>query len=287
MRTVVLGSAGQLGRDLVPRLPGEVVSWTRADVDLALPTTLAQRLDEVRPDVVVNCAAYNLVDHAETDSASAFAVNAWGAYHLAVACQQRGIKLVHFSTDYVFGVDGQRTTPWQETDAPGPVSQYGLSKLTGEYLVQAYCPNHLILRTCGLYGVWGSGGKGGNFVETMLNLAARGKTWQVVNDQRCTPSYCGDVAEATVALLAANATGLFHVTNAGSCTWYELAQEIFRQSHMQPDLSPTTAAAYARPARRPAYSVLALDKLSAYGVPAMRPWQAALAAYLHERRQKQ
>src|SRR5262249_44784847 len=157
-------------------------------------------LTELRPDVVVNCAAYNLVDRAEAEPEAAFAVNAWGVRHLALACRDLGCVLAHFSTDYVFGLDEARRTPFAETDAPGPVSAYGLSKLAGEYVVRALCPRHFVIRTCGLYGVWGSGGKGGNFVETMLRLAGERKSLPVVTDQTCTPSYAVDVAAAAAGL---------------------------------------------------------------------------------------
>ena len=166
------------------------------------------------------------------------------------------------------------------------MSVYGLSKLAGEYLVRSICPRHFVIRTCGLYGVWGSGGKGGNFVETMLKLARDGKPLKVVNDQRCTPSYTADVAEAAAALIRANASGLFHVTNSGSCTWFEFASEIFRQAGLTVDLSPTTSAEYKRPAKRPLFSVLSNAKLATAGVPAPRPWQEALAAYLEERKSR-
>src|SRR5205807_4931258 len=121
----------------------------------------------------------------------------------------------------VFGLDATRSTPYAETDLPGPVSAYGAGKLAGEYFALAADPGHLVIRTCGLYGVWGSGGKGGNFVETMLRVAGQGKPLRVVNDQRCTPSYTADVAEAAAGLIRAGASGLFHVTNTGSCSWYE------------------------------------------------------------------
>src|SRR5262249_48336234 len=140
-------------------------------------------LSSLRPDVVVNCAAYNFVDKAEAEPNDAFAVNAAGVRNLALVCRDLDCLLVHFSTDYVFGLEADRRTPWAETDAPGPVSVYGLSKLTGEYLVRFICPRHFVVRTCGLYGVWGSGGKGGNFVETMLRVAGMGKPLRVVADQ--------------------------------------------------------------------------------------------------------
>ena len=142
MRFAVLGAAGQLGRDLCPRLPGEVVPLTRADIDLDQPEAIPAQSPRCRPDVFVNCAAYNFVDKAETEPDAAFAVNAWGVQALARACRAAGAKLVHFSTDYVFGLDANRTAPLTEDDAPGPVSVYGLSKLAGEYLVRGVCAEH-------------------------------------------------------------------------------------------------------------------------------------------------
>ncbi|MGH7172972.1 MAG: dTDP-4-dehydrorhamnose reductase [Gemmataceae bacterium] len=289
MRYAVLGAAGQLGRDLCPRLAGEVIPLSRCGsppVDLARPESLPTFFDEARPDVVINCAAYNFVDRAESEPREAFAVNAWGVRELARLCRERDCLLVHFSTDYVFGLDEARRHPWTESDAPGPVSVYGLSKLAGEYLVRALCPRHLVIRTCGLYGVWGSGGKGGNFVETMLRLAGQGKPLRVVNDQTCTPSYTVDVAETTIALLTADQPGLYHVTNSGSCTWHELARTIFELSGVQANLTPIPSSEYPAPARRPQYSVLDHAALRALGIPSPQSWREALAAYLRERQQK-
>jgi dTDP-4-dehydrorhamnose reductase len=278
LKTVVLGAAGQLGRDLCPRLASEVTALDHTHVDVTKPETITAQLSRLRPDVVVNCAAYNLVDRAESEPDLAFAVNAWGVRNLALACRDLDCTLVQFSSDYVFGLDLARSTPLTVNDAPGPVSVYGLSKLAGEYLVRSLCPRHLVIRTCGLYGLWGSGGKGGNFVETMLRCAAQGKPLAVVNDQRCTPSFTVDVAEATTALLRSNRFGLFHVTNSGSCTWYEFARAIFEESNVTADLSTTTSQAYGAAARRPAYSVLANNG------PAMRPWREALTDYLKQRK---
>jgi dTDP-4-dehydrorhamnose reductase len=286
MRYVVLGSAGQLGRDLCPRLSGEVIALTRQHADLTHPGPLRAELVKRRPDVVINCAAYNFVDRAETEPEAAFAVNAWGVRELALACRDLGCVLVHFSTDYVFGLDAARHTPYAETDAPGPVSVYGLSKLAGEYLVRALCPRHFVLRTCGLYGVWGSGGKGGNFVETMLRLAQTGKPLPLVTDQTCTPSYTVDVAEATAALIGSQQYGLYHLTNAGATTWHDFAAAIFELAGVTLELTPITSAQFGRPARRPGYSVLANGAYQALRLPPLRPWRDALAAYLEERKRK-
>jgi dTDP-4-dehydrorhamnose reductase len=284
VKYAVLGSAGQLGRDLCPRLGGEVVALTRERADLTRPGEARDVLAELRPDAVFNCAAYNLVDKAETEPGAAFAVNAWGVRELALACGELDCALVHFSTDYVFGLDEGRRTPYAEDEAPGPVSVYGLSKLAGEYLVRSLCPRHFVIRTCGLYGVWGSGGKGGNFVETMLRLGAEGKPLRVVADQVCTPSYTADVAAAAAALVRTGRYGLYHLTNAGSCSWHEFAAAIFERAGVEADLSATTSAEYGRPARRPAYSVLSMGAFEALGLSRPRPWREALAAYLGERK---
>lgn len=288
MKIAVLGAAGQLGRDLCPRLAafGEVVPLSRAEIDLARPETIAPAVAAVRPDVFVNCAAYNLVDKAESEPGAAHAVNADGVAALAAACAGIWAKLVHFSTDYVFGADAARAEPYTEADGVGPVSVYGESKLRGERAALAASANNLVIRTCGLYGVWGSGGKGGNFVETMLRVAGQGKPLRVVADQRCTPSYTADVADAAVSLLGRGAGGLFHVVNAGDCSWHEFAAEIFRRTGLTPSLTPIGSAEFGAAAKRPPYSVLSTAKLVAHEVPAPRPWPEALAAYLAERQKK-
>lgn len=282
MRIAVLGAQGQLGRDLTPRLTGEVVPVPRADGDLARPDVLRASLVELKPDAVVNCAAYNFVDKAETEPDAAFKVNADGVRHLADACRDLGAYLVHVSTDYVFGLDEARSKPLAETDPPGPGSAYGLSKLAGEYWARMRCPTSLVVRTCGLYGVWGSGGKGGNFVETMLRVAGQGKPLKVVADQRCTPTYTADLADALAKLVEKRTTGLIHATSAGDCSWHEFAAEIFHQAGVRADLTAISSAEFGAPARRPGYSVLACDRLAEAGI-VMRTWKDALAAYLRER----
>lgn len=284
MKYAVLGAAGQLGRDLCPRLPGEVISPSRERLDLAVPESIRPTLETIRPDVVINCAAYNFVDKAETEPQAAFAVNTWGVRELALVCRDLDCVLLHFSTDYVFGLDDERASPYSETDAPGPVSVYGLSKLAGEYVVRAICSRHFVVRTCGLYGVWGSGGKGTNFVETMLRVAGQGKPLRVVADQTLTPSYTMDIATAAAALAQTDRYGLYHLTNRGQCSWHEFAAAIFELAHVKADLSPTSSKEFGAPARRPGYSVMANQAYDALGLPAMRPWREALAAYLEERR---
>jgi dTDP-4-dehydrorhamnose reductase len=280
-KVAIVGAAGQLGQELVRRLPPEMVlGWSRCDCDLTRTDTLRSALAAARPGLVINCAAYNLVDQAEAEPAAAFAVNAFGVKALAEACRDLDIVLVHFSTDYVFGLEGFRPEPYTESAPPGPISIYGLSKLAGEYLVRALCPRHFVIRTCGLYGRHGIGGKGTNFVETMLRLAREGKPLRVVDDQVLTPTSAADLADATLRLLDTGVFGLYHLTNQGQTTWFEFAQTIFELAGVSADLTPITTAEYPRPARRPAYSVLGTEHLH---VPRLRPWREALAAYLADR----
>lgn len=291
LRVAVLGSAGQLGRDLVSQLQSDqffaaVLPLTREHMDLQKKESILSAVRELKADVLINCAAYNLVDHAEANPEIAFAVNAVGVKELAVACKSANIKLVQISTDFVFGADETRHSPISETTLPGPVSAYGISKLAGEQFALAASFRNLVVRTCGLYGVWGSGGKGGNFVETMLRIAGQGKPLRVVDDQRCTPSYTADVAAAIIELVQKDATQIFHVTNSQSCTWYQLAAEIFKLANINADLTAITSEQFNAAAKRPAYSVLSCDRLVSIGVQRPRPWQDALKEYMTERSKK-
>jgi dTDP-4-dehydrorhamnose reductase len=281
LRIVVIGANGQLGSDLVRVLPGEVVGLTHAEVEVCDPASVQGQLDRHRPDVVINTSAYHKVDVCEDEPERSFAVNALAAGNLARACAARGCVLVHVSTDYVFG--GGKRTPHVETDLPDPINVYGVSKLAGEHLVHIACPKHFVVRTCGLYGVAGASGKGGNFAELMIRLAKEGKPIKVVDDQVLTPTYTRDLAQAIGELIHTEAYGLYHVTSAGQCSWYEYAAAIFRVLGLSPDFQPTTSASFPTRAARPPYSVLdnaALRKALGHD---LRPWQEALRAYLAEK----
>jgi dTDP-4-dehydrorhamnose reductase len=282
-RNIVVGAGGQLARDLIPRLHGEIVGLARPEFDLTRPESMRTKLMGLRPEVVFNCAAYNFVDRAESEPDAAFAVNAWGVRHLAEICRDLDCGLVHFSTNYVFGLDAQRRTPYVETDNPGPISAYGMSKLAGEYFVRAACPKHFVIRTAGLFGLWGSGGKGTNFVELMLRLAREGKPIRVVNDQVCTPTSTVDLAQATIVLLQTGRYGVYHLTNSGSCSWHEYAQTIFEMAGVQANLTAVTSPEFGAPAPRPRYSVMARKAYQALGFPELRTWREALIDYLSER----
>ncbi len=282
MKVVVTGATGQLGQELVAALAGErVEAFGRLELDLCdFAYTRAVVLDH-RPDVVINAAAFTRVDDCETEPERAFWVNAFAVRHLAQVCADVGCSLVHVSTDYVF--DGAKASPYAEDDAPNPLSVYGTSKLAGECFVRSLAPRHILVRTSGLYGPAGAASARGNFVETMLRLAERGGPVRVVTDQVLTPSSAQDVAAKIVELVRQDRRGLYHVTNAGQCSWFEFAREIFVLAGRAPALEPTTAAAFGARARRPAYSVLAHTRLAGLGLDDLQPWKDALAAYLRAR----
>ena len=280
---LLIGATGQLGTDLRGALPAAaLVPLTRADLDVTDPDAVARALDAHAPAWIVNTAAFHRVDDIERDESSArqaFAVNAEAVGDLARACARRQARLLTLSTDYVFG--GGAPGPYGEDAHPDPVNVYGQSKLEGERRVRAASPDHLVVRSSGLYGVAGSSGKGGNFVETMLRLAREGRDIAVVDDQVLAPTYAADLAAGISRLLAANAPGgVYHLTNAGACSWFDFARRIFALCGLAPKLLPTTSAAYGAPARRPAHSVLANTRVAALGLPALRAWPEALAAYL-------
>lgn len=283
-RYVVVGAGGQLGFDLVRTfaLPGELVRLGRADIDVLDTARAREVLRSLRPTHVLNTAAYNQVDRAEDDRAAAFALNAEAVGTLASAVEELGATLVHFSSDYVF--DGRKGSPYAEDDTPNPLNVYGESKLAGERLARARCERTFVFRVCGLFGVATSRGKGGtNFVETMLRLAGEDKPIRVVTDQVLAPSFTLDLARKVWHVVATDAYGIYHLTNAGQTSWYDFAREVFRLSGLRPDLTPVTSAELGARARRPAFSVLAHRGLAGLGLDDLQPWADALAAYLAER----
>ena len=281
MRIALIGATGQLGTDLHRQLVGEIIPLAHADVEVTQPDSIQAMLDRVQPDMVVNTAAYNLVDKAETEVEAAMSVNAWGPRNLALACAKRQLTLVHIGTDYVFGLESDGRTPRRETDLPGPQGVYAASKLLGEYFVRSLCPQHFLIRTCGLYGQAATKSKG-NFVLTMLRLAKEKPQLKVVADQRCVPSYTHDVAEAIAALVRTESYGLYHATNSGESSWFEVAREAIRLAGLATPVLPITTAEFGAPAARPAYSVLDCSKIAGVTGLTLRPWKDALAAYLRE-----
>ncbi|MFF8674003.1 dTDP-4-dehydrorhamnose reductase [Streptomyces sp. NPDC015242] len=278
MKWLITGAGGMLGRDVVEELTrrGEtVVALDRAALDITRPEAVEAAVREHAPGLVVNCAAYTAVDDAETDEARALEINGEGPRLLARACAAHGARLIHVSTDYVFSGES-RTTPYPEDHPTGPRTAYGRTKLAGERAVLEELPGaSAIVRTAWLYGV-----HGGNFVRTMIGLEARRDTLDVVDDQRGQPTWSADVAERIADLgprLGPDAHGVFHATNAGEASWYELAREVFALIGADPDrVRPTSSAAFPRPAPRPAYSALAHRRWQEIGLPLPRDWRSAL-----------
>jgi dTDP-4-dehydrorhamnose reductase len=286
---VITGARGQLGRALASVLADRgPVALDHGNFDVADADAVERRIAALRPEAVFNTAAFNRVDDAEELAEEAFRTNALGPRALARACRQHGALLVHFSTDYVFA--GDRTTPYAEEDSPAPRTVYGASKLAGEQSVRSEGPLYIVIRTSALFGSSGRGGKGTNFVDTMLRLAAERSTLRIVDDQRVSPTSAVDLAVKSVELLerwqttrSADVLGLYHVTNTGSVSWCEFAREIFRRRGLAVAVEPISTAEYGARAPRPAYSVLACRHLERLGLDDMRAWQEALEAYLNPR----
>jgi dTDP-4-dehydrorhamnose reductase len=286
MRIALIGANGQLGSDLAQVLQPlhDLTPLTHADVEVTDTESVEAMMQGGKPDVVLNMAAFHQVDVCEDEVEKTFAVNVYGVRNLALACRAHGAALVHLSTDYVFGGDKARDTPYVESDTPAPINVYGISKLAGEHFVRYILDRYFIFRVSGLYGVAGSSGKGGNFVELMLRLAREGKDIRVVDDQRLTPTYTVDLAQQIAAVIETEHCDLYHATSQGNCTWYEFAAEIFRRSGLSPNLSRAKIGDFGEKATRPAYSVLQNRALQEIGLDMMRPWQEALADYLQERK---
>jgi dTDP-4-dehydrorhamnose reductase len=282
MKVLVTGANGQLGTDLCKVLAdSELIPLTHKDVEITDIESVKLTFNKYKPDVIVNTAAYVRVDDCEDEKEKAFQVNGLGARNVAVVAQELGARLVHLSTDYVFGGETEpRTTPYTEFDTPVPLSIYGKSKLTGDNLVRHFCLRHFIVRASALFGVAGSSGKGGNFIETMLRLARERDELKVVNDQVFSPTYTGDLARKIAQLVNTEYYGIFHITNKGACSWYEFTVEILKLVDIKTPVIPITSDQYPQKAMRPGYSVLDNYHLRLLGMDDMRPWQEALREYL-------
>ena len=273
-RILVTGTKGQVGKELEQVLPalGEIIicerptAHPRGDrslIDLSQPDMIRQVIREIKPDIIVNTAAYTAVDKAESEIDLAYNVNGTAPSILAEEAQQIGALLLHISTDYVF--DGQKNTPYLEDDTTNPLSIYGKSKLAGEEGIKQNCERYLILRTAWVYGTYGVG----NFVKTMLRLGADRQELKVVVDQVGSPTWAKDIAVAIAGLLEQEATGIYHFTNSGVASWYDFALNIFEEAKQIgfplkiERVLPITTDEYPTPAKRPAYSVLSGKKIAA------------------------
>jgi dTDP-4-dehydrorhamnose reductase len=278
MRILVLGHKGMLGMDLMVRLAGahEITGRDVDAFDLASEGDCRRVVAESSPDVVINAAAYTNVDGCEADREKCFAVNAAGVRNIAVACRGKGIPVVHFSTDYIF--DGRKNAPYVEDDPPAPLNLYGASKLEGERLLQTHADSYLLIRTAWLYGCHGR-----NFVSAILAKAATEKTLEVVDDQIGSPTCSRDLADAVATLVEGGHRGIVHVTSRGQCNWYEFARTILNYAGVgDVTVRPISSEKLARPAPRPAWSVLSSAKYTVLTGRMMPQWQTALRAYLEQ-----
>jgi dTDP-4-dehydrorhamnose reductase len=276
MRLLVTGAVGMLGRDVVEVARGaghDVAGLSRAELDVVDAAAVERAVADVRPEAVINCAAFTDVDAAEDRYDEALAVNGAGAGNVAAAAGEVGATVIHVSTDYVF--DGTKSAPYMESDEPDPRSGYGRSKLEGELAVAAANPRHAIVRSSWLFGVGGR-----NFVATMLARGAEHSEVSVVTDQVGCPTFTGHLAPALLALAERRATGLLHVAGSGHCSWHDFAVEIFREAGIDCQVHPTDTAATGRPAPRPAYSVLVSERSDS---PRLPSWRDGLAEYLAAR----
>jgi dTDP-4-dehydrorhamnose reductase len=274
-RIILLGGKGLLGTNIAPIL-NKTFDLTICDIDawdITDRSSGERHIEEYRPDVLINLAAMTDVDGCEDKRELAERVNGYGAGVLADLSREHNIRFVHISTDYVF--DGTKTLPYKENDLPNPISAYGTTKLMGERAVMEKNPSSLILRAQWLYG------KGGeNFITKVVKIAKQSGTVRVVNDQRGSPTYAKDLAEPLIALLEKGRTGIYHLANSGSCTWFEFAGEIFRLLEIDTAIIPISSDELERKAPRPSYSVFDMWKYQKNTGLKMRPWQEALREYL-------
>lgn len=282
MKVLVTGARGQLGTDVVTLFGAgghDVIPCGRKELDITDMDQCQRVMREHSPDAVIHCAAYTAVDTAETDIDKAYLINAVGTGNIALAAEKVGAKLVYISTDYVFS--GQTAQPYHEYDNTDPYSIYGKSKRAGETLIQSLCSRWFIVRTSWMFGLHGN-----NFVKTMLRLGQEKSLVQVVNDQTGAPTYTVDLARFLINVTESEKFGIYHVSNCGTCTWYEFARAIFEEAHELLDwipsaaLEPCLTEQFPRPAPRPAYSVMEHLSIRTNGFDDLQHWREGLREFL-------
>jgi dTDP-4-dehydrorhamnose reductase len=275
-RALITGGNGQLGSDLAEQLGERGIAaraLSHAELDIADDAAVAEAIGHA--DIVFNCAAYHNVDLCETEEDMSFRINVTAVKRMAQACARRPTKLVHFSTNYVF--DGRRPAPYGERDLPNPRSVYAISKLAGEHAALAYCPGALVIRSAGLYGLHGSGQKGGNFVTRVLTRARDGQQIRMVGDQRLQPTFTRDLATAVIEAVEHGADGVVHLTADGDCSWLEFTEAIYTIAGVD---VPIEEVATSGPVDRPRNGALARPRADDLGLTPLRHWRAALEDYM-------
>jgi dTDP-4-dehydrorhamnose reductase len=283
-RTAIFGGGGQLGVELKGEFAArgyQVTVFDRTRADITDAAHVEQALLDSEPAIVLNAAAYNQVDAAETEPLAAFQVNGLAVRNLALACRKANAKLVHFSTDYVF--DGRAGRAYNEDDSPHPLGAYAVSKLAGELYASAYLDQALIIRTSGVFGPGGMDTARGNFVELMLRLAANRQPIRVLNDHVASPTFAPALAARTADLLERDAHGIFHLGGGAPISWFEWARKIFAAAELKPQLTPTDEHGFQSAARRPKFSALSNAKSESLGIAPMPSLDEAIRLYMEAR----
>jgi dTDP-4-dehydrorhamnose reductase len=285
MKILLIGKTGQLGGDIL--LNGsehEIHAHDETTLDITVPVAVRAAIADLRPDVVINTAAFHNVPRCETEPLEAFRVNCVAVRDLAAACNEAGCRLVTFSSDYVFG--GEKRTPYREDDHPAPLQMYGISRLAGEHAALSTGPDHaVVIRTCGLYGISGAASKGGNFVDQRIADAKRGGPLEMGCDQTVSPTWTGDLSRGVLQLIEHPhlKPGIYHLVNEGECTWYDFTKEIYRILGSSVEVRPVDRKGLSGAMRRPLYSALANTKAKAVGVT-LPHWKEGLVHYLENRK---
>ena len=274
MRALITGGGGQLASDLQELLGDDAISLSHAELDIANPYALARAIEDVEPDVVINCAAFHNLDVCEAEPDQAWAVNVRAVRELAL----RAPRLAHLSTNYVF--DGRRDEPYAEHDLPAARSVYAITKLAGEHAALAYGQRTLVVRAAGLYGLHGSISKGGNFVQRMLARGREQGALKMVADQLLQPTFTADLAVAIVDAVERDATGVVHLTAADACSWHDFTVAIMQLAGLEIPVEPVATTVPPGGVDRPLNGVLARPRADALGLPALRPWREGLADYM-------
>jgi len=274
VRALITGGGGQLASDLVELLGDDAVAFSHADLDIADGEAVARAIDEVAPDVVINCAAFHNLDVCESEPDQAWAVNVRAVREMA----QRAPRLVHLSTNYVF--DGRRPEPYGEDDVPAPRSVYSITKLAGEHAALAYGSRSLVVRAAGLYGLHGSVSKGGNFVQRMLARGREQGALKMVADQLLQPTFTADLAAAIVDALERDVDGVVHLTASDSCSWHDFTVAIMELAGLDVPVEAVSTIIPPGGVDRPLNGVLARPRADALGLPALRPWRDGLEDYM-------
>lgn len=281
MKIAIIGANGQLGTDLLEILSpaNEVTGLTHADIEITNIDSVENTFSSLKPDIVLNTAAYHVVPEAEKFPDKAFQINGTAALNLARVCQDKGIRLLHYSTDYVF--DGIKHKPYTEDDRPNPLNVYANTKLSGEYFALNYCEHSYVVRVSGIYGRVPSRAKGGNFVSTMLKLAKEKPEVRVVNDEVLTPTPTLEIAKSTAELIKKDVFGLYHMSCEGEVSWYEFAKTIWDTLKLETPLYPASVKDFPLVVKRPFYSVLENRNLKKAGIDIMPDWKEALIHFLN------